>query len=54
MINLEEFITKLNSYMKDQLQINARLVLEINNLKVDIDKLNKKLKDKDKVIITGR
>lgn len=48
---MEGFIGKLNCFMKDTNEILGTLILEINNLKVDIDKLKKKNKD-DKLIIT--
>ncbi len=51
---MESFIGKLNTFMKSTNEIMGTLILEINNLKVDIDKLKKKLKDKDSIILTRR
>jgi hypothetical protein len=51
---MQDFINKLNNFMKQTNEILETLILEQNNIKVDIDKLKKKLKEKESLIITGR
>ena len=48
---MEDFIGKLNTFMSNTNEMLAQLTLDINNIKVDIDKLKKKRKE---IIITGR
>jgi hypothetical protein len=50
--DMENFIGKLNTFMNSTNEILGTLILEINNIKVDIDKI-KKHKEKN-LIITGR
>jgi uncharacterized HAD superfamily protein len=46
---LDTFINELSKFMQNTNQIIAKLMLQINNLSVDIDKLKKE--NKNRIII---
>jgi len=46
-LSLDEFMVQLNSFMKNTNELLAALMLAQKNQQVDIDKLKKKLRDKE-------